>query len=585
MEECQQNDICKFSLLPDPEDDHQTKEWGKFMCYLRERKKAGVVEFRSVTFHILAPESQSYPAVVLYETVLKDSRVCKKMEGVSGRSNTSEETCDNIPHTKEMKSSRKRHGLVAESSACNSVENGPIILDPAVKKKTSTLASNFVKTSPSYLKTLSQTHGGWIFGAIAELIDNSRDAGASRTVSFLSQSFNENKINLEIPVVAYYKKGQYMEFDLNVQSKRAAEYNLNAIKEYSPFNEYVIGEKICLFGEEGTGTQIFIWNLDRWGADYTLEWNSEKTDENPVGHDNRDILIRSKRVRSRPGQTSSNVPLDYSLKAYLEVMFLNPQMRITVQGCSVITCHLEKSLDKKAVISDEIMGRTIHLTLGRSDVEWDRVNCGIFLYWHGRLIEDDEDGNTWVLNSKQGFQDCEMYAKLEEWLGRKIDEYWNTNFDNLELRNGGELTEAVNDWVQCASCRKWRVLNPNFNTESLPLEWFCHMAPFNGKCDIPEQQMEVGVITVSEKISGHNKLAQPVVENVRQDEDVKNVKLIPPSTENKGKPSSDATSCEDELGDDFLQGGSDTPRPPLKRLLRGGIKATVRNRGGCESTG
>uniref|UniRef100_A0ACD5TDV9 Uncharacterized protein n=3 Tax=Avena sativa TaxID=4498 RepID=A0ACD5TDV9_AVESA len=682
MEECQQNDICKFSLLPDPEDDHQTKKWGKFMCYLRERKKAGVVEFRSVTFHILAPESQSYPAVVLYETILKDSRVCKKMEGVSGRSNTSEETCDNIPHTKEMKSSRKRHGLVAESSACNSVEDGPIILDPAVKKKTSTLASNFVKTSPSYLKTLSQTHGGWIFGAIAELIDNSRDAGASRldisiqsmyskkargkvpvlcvfdnghgmtyaqmmkmvlfghdrpnehcqdqigrfgigfktgamklgkdalvltqtstsrTVSFLSQSFNENKINLEIPVVAYYKKGQYMEFDLNVQSKRAAEYNLNAIKEYSPFNEYVIGEKICLFGEEGTGTQIFIWNLDRWGADYTLEWNSEKTDENPVGHDNRDILIRSKRVRSRPGQTSSNVPLDYSLKAYLEVMFLNPQMRITVQGCSVITCHLEKSLDKKAVISDEIMGRTIHLTMGRSDVEWDRVNCGIFLYWHGRLIEsykrvggqkhnavtgrgiigvaditdliDDEDGNTWVLNSKQGFQDCEMYAKLEEWLGRKIDEYWNTNFDNLELRNGGELTEAVNDWVQCASCRKWRVLNPNFNTESLPLEWFCHMAPFNGKCDIPEQQMEVGVITVSEKISGHNKLAQPVVENVRQDEDVKNVKLIPPSTENKGKPSSDATSCEDELGDDFLQGGSDTPRSPLKRLLRGGIKS------------
>jgi hypothetical protein len=98
-----------------------------------------------------------------------------------------------------------------------------------------------------------------------------------------------------------------MEFDLNVQSEAAAEYNLNAIKDYSPFNEYVIGEKVCLFGEEGTGTQIFIWNLDRWGKEYTLQWNSEKTDENPVGHDNRDILIRSKRVRSRPGQTSSNV--------------------------------------------------------------------------------------------------------------------------------------------------------------------------------------------------------------------------------------------------------------------------------------
>lgn len=49
------------------------------------------------------------------------------------------------------------------------------------------------------------------------------------------------------------------------------------------------------------------------------------------------------------------------------------------------------------------------------------------------LLQDDEDGNSWVLNSKQGFQDCEIYAKLEEWLGRKVDEYWDTHFDNLEL--------------------------------------------------------------------------------------------------------------------------------------------------------
>jgi hypothetical protein len=48
------------------------------------------------------------------------------------------------------------------------------------------------------------------------------------------------------------------------------------------------------------------------------------------------------------------------------------------------------------------------------------------------LLQDDGDGNSWVLNNK-GFQDCEMYAKLEEWLGRKVDEYWDTKFDNLEL--------------------------------------------------------------------------------------------------------------------------------------------------------
>jgi hypothetical protein len=88
------------------------------------------------------------------------------------------------------------------------------------------------------------------------------------------------------------------------------------------------------------------------------------------------------------------------------------------------------------------------------------------------FLQDDEDGNSWVLNSKQGFQDCEMYAKLEEWLGRKADEYWDTNFDTLELRKGSERYKADHEWVQCYSCRKWRILNAGFDTKSLPDEWF-----------------------------------------------------------------------------------------------------------------
>jgi len=44
----------------------------------------------------------------------------------------------------------------------------------------SILGRSLVRTDPSYLRTLSQTHAGWAFGAIAELIDNSRDANATR---------------------------------------------------------------------------------------------------------------------------------------------------------------------------------------------------------------------------------------------------------------------------------------------------------------------------------------------------------------------------------------------------------------------
>lgn len=98
-----------------------------------------------------------------------------------------EEICDSLLKPKEMESSPKHHdpfvrehGLVLESSPCESVEDGPRVLNPVVKKRAASPTKNFIVADPSYLRTLSQTHASWIFGAIAELIDNSRDAGASR---------------------------------------------------------------------------------------------------------------------------------------------------------------------------------------------------------------------------------------------------------------------------------------------------------------------------------------------------------------------------------------------------------------------
>ena len=48
---------------------------------------------------------------------------------------------------------------------------------------------------------------------------------------------------------------------------------------------------------------------------------------------------------------------------------------------------LAKTLNNTSIMSGEIMGMTIVLTLGMSKVECERMNCGIFLYWQGRLIE------------------------------------------------------------------------------------------------------------------------------------------------------------------------------------------------------
>ena len=58
--------------------------------------------------------------------------------------------------------------------------SGKDIPVPCAPKQCGLLVKNYARADPSYLKTLGQAHSGWIFGAIAELVDNSRDAKATK---------------------------------------------------------------------------------------------------------------------------------------------------------------------------------------------------------------------------------------------------------------------------------------------------------------------------------------------------------------------------------------------------------------------
>ena len=78
------------------------------------------------------------------------------------------EECGGTSTTKDLKLPRAEHCVhhfTAETS--NEFQSGPPV-------------ENLIQADPSYLKTLGQAHSGWIFGGLAELVDNSRDAKATK---------------------------------------------------------------------------------------------------------------------------------------------------------------------------------------------------------------------------------------------------------------------------------------------------------------------------------------------------------------------------------------------------------------------
>ncbi|XP_059286800.1 uncharacterized protein LOC132040178 isoform X3 [Lycium ferocissimum] len=571
--------LSRCLLRRAPETSHQEREWGEFLGFLQKHKRVATGNHECFQFFILPPKEGSGFSCTF---------ACYREREKPSECLVGAQTCDLSAKASGRPEKTNQHNL--------------------------SLESNFARADPSYLKTLGHTHSGWIFGAIAEFVDNSRDAKAtkleisidmifskavgreipmlciiddgcgmnhqemlqmvsfghrqpdaddanrigrfgigfktgamklgkdalvltqttnSRSIAFLSQTLNEGKNNLEIPIVSYYRNGQLMELDK--KNETLFKHNLKAIKKFSPFDKYFIGQKVGLFSKDGTGTHIYIWNLDEWGSNYSLQWESGITGGSSFHQG--DILIRSRRVRARPGQMTQMVPLDYSLRSYLEVIFLDPRIKIYVQGSQVKSRPLARSLNKTVVENGTIMGKSVQLTLGCSQLEWEEANCGMFLYWHGRLIEAykrvgsmmhngdkgrgvigvidvtnlmaDDNGHVWVHNNKQGFQDCEVYAELEKWLGEKSDKYLDEHVDKVELKAGSGVYKPDNEWVQCDKCRKWRMLIHGFNSKTLPLQWFCYMKPFNGKCEIPEQEVEPGVITISSKRLGYSSTEDP----------------------------------------------------------------------------
>ncbi|KAJ0482231.1 hypothetical protein HanRHA438_Chr13g0609561 [Helianthus annuus] len=60
-------------------------------------------------------------------------------------------------------------------------------------------------------------------------------------------------------------------------------------------------------------------------------------------------------------------------------------MKIKVQGSLVNSRPLAKFLNKTSIENGFVSEKPVQLILGHSQLDLEQGNCGIFLYWHGRL--------------------------------------------------------------------------------------------------------------------------------------------------------------------------------------------------------
>ncbi|CAM6084749.1 unnamed protein product [Calypogeia fissa] len=585
------SELPSFELVPHqlpPPATDQRGEWRKFTTFLHERNKVVIIPVDGWELILKPPvktPNERTSLRVCYRKLNSQKAFDRAMSPISRPFRPRGEVLD--PPV-------RGHGNVFSS-------NVPVAPTSLVQPRLGLM-------HPTYLRTLAQTHASWAFGGIAELVDNARDAHAtrinisittvkmkgkqdlvpvlkvedngngmthaefarmlsfghstptdedknqighfgvgfktgsmkigsdvvvltqcenSRSIGLLSASYNADKEVLEVPIVTYRKVHGIMEMDLSVQSEAEGQACLEAVKRYSPYGEFEIGSLFEMIGngDSKNGTHIFIYNLEKWGSDYTLQW------------DTQDIIIRSKRVRTRPGQTRREISLDYSLRSYLEVLFLDPCMIIKIQGSKVATKRLAASLSKTQIAKGKVLGKQVELTLGRSSEEYRNANCGVFLYWHGRLIEaykrvggmvhsadmgrgvigvidvtplmENTEGRIGVLNTKQGFEDSEEYAHLEKWLADEFNSYWDRNFDKwraVQKVDAGLPLEPDREWVQCDKCRKWRKLPRGVHPRDLPEEWFCYFEPFRKTCNEPEEKVEEDIVTI-----GVNRTSMPAI--------------------------------------------------------------------------
>ena len=334
------------------------------------------------------------------------------------------------------------------------------------------------------------------------------------SAGLLSQSFlaDIEAEDVYVPMISWDREGNLLNKDESLVQE-----GLDAIRKYSIYDDEaeIVSEVVAL---SDTGTMIIISNLKMVGDHFEL-----------YAEDN-DIRIRNFNLEDettnktnfqqlRTGQGSSvDVPLDYSLRAYVSVLYKIPRMQIFIGEKKVhskrVTGGLAERMQDTYKPKDADANQPgAQILIGFSS-EDDNL-YGMMMYQNNRLVKPylrvgvQMEANTKGLgvigvvdadflrpmHNKQDFEDTKEYRGLINKLSQNVNMFWWDKVEKPEkeeaerARKEGSRAKArqvhkrkkVPDilWAQCEHplCQKWRIMPTGTELSKLPSPWYCHMHP------------------------------------------------------------------------------------------------------------
>eukprot|EP00208_Stichococcus_sp_RCC1054_P002335 CAMPEP_0206137854 /NCGR_PEP_ID=MMETSP1473-20131121/2891_1 /ASSEMBLY_ACC=CAM_ASM_001109 /TAXON_ID=1461547 /ORGANISM="Stichococcus sp, Strain RCC1054" /LENGTH=543 /DNA_ID=CAMNT_0053531107 /DNA_START=101 /DNA_END=1729 /DNA_ORIENTATION=- len=338
----------------------------------------------------------------------------------------------------------------------------------------------------------------------------------TQSVGMLSRTFLEKSggDSIRVPLMTWDLAGNCL-----IRDREEVSQNLDAIKEYADLWGTEARLKEQLHYIASTGTILIMTGLKQEGS-YELTWH----DADPrVPED--DLWLHSSASDIGSGTAHGGIPVQRSLRRYLEVLYKEPTMVMTLCGINVRTRRVAASLqqrlhyDYRPTVTGGTDPGKVKITVGfypeEGLGEGQRLEhtFSALMYYHNRLITpfkyisttkgksaetQDPRGRKavaivdvdWIkpVHNKQEFRDPggayrTLLAKLKEtlelfWESRVILPLHEAAKQPSSAAKSGEGVE-IGTWVQCVNCLKWRRMPPRtkFTDPTFDDDWECSQNP------------------------------------------------------------------------------------------------------------